>query len=233
MGVSGSLSRVYVVEVDSMDVTAFALFPTRLVTIQFPDIAPLNDELCHLFRTRSEFTAGFNMHPDALNLLRLADTVPAIARLREMFVEGVRRWLAVEGLAGPEGLDLVLFSNYAAKGEFTLVHNHNADLVGIYYARTASPDRPPVHESGDTDDYFEPGDGVLVLHDPRFNANLAAVGHRDHVKIYPRPGLMLVFPGYLWHSVTPHLGDFRRLSFSMNITLRWPGGSVAERQLLT
>lgn len=211
-----------------MDVTHHTLFPTRLLATQFPDVADLNADLCDLFHTRSEFNAGFNMHPDALNLLRLADSTPAIGRLREMFVEGVRQWLAAEGVPPPAGVDLVLFSNYAATGEHTPVHNHNADLVGIYYARTAAHDRPPVGPPAPADDYFDADDGVLILHDPRFNANLVGLGHRDHVKVYPRPGLMLVFPAYVWHSVTPHLGDFRRLAFSMNVTLRWPPSAVAE-----
>lgn len=211
-----------------MDVTHHALFPTRMVEIQFTGVDDLNAELCDLFRTRSEFPAGFDMHPDALNLLRLADAVPAVGRLREMFVEGVRRWLAAEGTPPPAGVDLVLFSNYAATGEWTLVHNHNADLVGIYYARTAAHDRPPVCPADAAGGYFDADDGVLVLHDPRFNANLVALGHRDHVKVFPRPGLMLIFPAFVWHSVTPHLGGFHRLAFSMNVTLRWPPSSVAE-----
>ena len=211
-----------------MEVTDYALFPTRLLAIQFADSDSVNAELCRLFESGDEFTNSFNMHPDALNLLRLADRVPAIARLRDWFVEAVQRWLAAEWVTGPAGADLVLFSNYSGRGEFTMVHNHNADLVGIYYARTAAQARPVVQQPEDTDDYFEPGDGVLVLHDPRFNANLTAVGQRNYAKIFPRPGLMLIFPAYLWHSVTPSRGESHRLSFAMNITLRWPGGSAAE-----
>lgn len=210
-----------------MEVTHHALFPTRLLAIQFADVADLNAELCDLFRTRSEFAAGFDMHPGSLNLLRQAETVPAIGRLKGMFVDGVRRWLAAENTPPLAGFDLVLFSNYAATGEYTLVHNHNADLVGVYYARTAAHDRPPVSPDDPAEDYFDAHDGVLVLHDPRFNANLVGLGHRDHVKVFPRPGLMLVFPAFVWHSVTPHLGGFHRLAFSMNVTLRWPQ-SVAE-----
>lgn len=214
-----------------MDVATYALFPTRLVAIQFPETGGLDRGLCDVVRDRPEFADGFNMHPDALNLLQLAGSVPAIARLRGMFLEGLRRWLAAEGVSGPDEVDLVLFCNDAAPGEMTLVHNHNADLVGIYYARTAAREGPALLDSP-AEDYFDSGDGLLVLHDPRFNANLVAVGHGDHVKVGPRPGLMLVFPAYLWHSVTPHRGEFRRLSFSMNFTLRWPGGSVAERLTL-
>lgn len=213
-----------------MEVTDYAFFPTRVVTIQFPDTDPLNAELCDLLESRPEIDDRFNMHPDALNLLRLADTVPAIEQLRSMFITGVKHWLEAEGIAGLEGIDLVLFSNRTGRGEFTIVHNHHADLVGIYYARTAVSKRQPI-DPADGDDYFEAGDGVLVLHDPRFNANLSTVCNRDHIKVVPRPGLMLIFPAYVWHSVTPHQGEFHRLSFSMNFTLRWPSGS-AERHSL-
>lgn len=213
-----------------MEVQDYAFFPTRVVTIQFPDTGPLNAELCELLESRPELDDRFNMHPDAQNLLRLADTVPAIEQLRSLFISGVKHWLEAEGIAGPEGIDLVLFSNRMVRGESTIVHNHHTDLVGIYYARSAVSNRQPIDPAGG-DDYFDAGDGVLVLHDPRFNANLSAVCNRDHIRVFPRPGLMLIFPAYVWHSVTPHQGEFHRLSFSMNFTLRWPAGS-AERHSL-
>ena len=210
-----------------MEVTDYAFFPTRVVTIQFPETGSLNAELCDLFERRPELDDRFNMQPEAQNLLRLAQSVPAIDQLRSMFLTGMKRWLEAEGIAGTEGLDLLLFSNRMGRGESTIVHNHPADLIGIYYARTADSDRPPI-QPVDGEDYFDAGDGVLVLHDPRFNANLTAVCNRDHVRVIPRPGLMLIFPAYVWHSVTPHRGDFHRLAFSMNVRLRWPA-DAAER----
>lgn len=213
-----------------MEVADHVFFPTRVVTIQFPDTAPLNAELCDLLERRPELDDRGNMHPDALNLVRLADTVPAIEQLRSMFITGVKHWLEAERITGPEAVDLLLFSNRMGRGDFTIVHNHPADLIGIYYARTADSDRQPI-DPADGEDYFDAGDGVLVLHDPRFNANLTTVSNRDHIKVYPRPGLMLIFPAYVWHSVTPHRGDFHRLAFSMNITLRWPGGSAEQHSL--
>jgi hypothetical protein len=215
-----------------MEVTNHMLFPTRLVTIQFPETQTVNAELCHWFESSTTFSAGSGMHPDALNLLHFAPSVPAVARVRDMFLAGVKHWLAFEQIASPSEVDLVLFSNYAATGELTLVHNHNADLVGIYYVRTAPYECAPVPGPPEEEDYFEARDGVLVLHDPRFNANLAAVCTRDYLKIFPRPGLMLIFPAYVWHSVTPHLGAVRRLALSMNITLRWPGGPSPQRHTL-
>ena len=120
-----------------MEVTDYAFFPTRVVTIQFPDTEPLNAELCDLLERRPELDDRFNMHPDAQNLVRLADTVPAIQQLRSMFITGVKHWLEVEGISGLQGIDLVLFSNRMSRGESTIVHNHQADLIGIYYAHTA------------------------------------------------------------------------------------------------
>lgn len=213
-----------------MQVTDYAFFPTRVVTLQFTETEPLNAELCDLFDRRPELDDRNNLHPDAQNLVRLADTVPAINQLRSMFLSGVQHWLDAEGIAGPEGIDLLLFSNRMARGESTIVHNHPADLIGIYYARTAATDRPPI-QPADGEDYFDPGDGVLLLHDPRFNANLTTVCHRDHIKVFPQPGLMLIFPAYVWHSVTPHRGDFHRLAFSMNFTLRWPTGPAEHHSL--
>lgn len=207
-----------------MEVTDYAFFPTRVVTIQFPDTGSLNAELCDLFERRPDLDDRSNTHPDALNLLRLADTVPAIEQLRSMFITGVKHWLEAERIAPPEGIDLLLFSNRMGRGESTIAHNHRSDLIGIYYARTAVSSRQPISPA-ESDDYFEAGDGVLVLHDPRFNANLTSVCSRDHIKVYPRSGLMLIFPAYLWHSVTPHRGEFHRLSLAMNFTLRWPAGA--------
>jgi len=210
-----------------MEVTDFALFPTRVATLQFPDTDSLNAELCDLLERRPELDDRSNTHPDALNLLRLADTVPAIEQLRSMFVAGAKHWLAAEGIAGAEGIDLLLFSNRVGRGESTIAHNHQTDLIGIYYARTAVSQRQPISPA-DGEDYFDAGDGVLVLHDPRFNANLTSVCQRDHIKVFPRPGLMLIFPAYVWHSVTPHRGEFHRLSFAMNFTLRWPAGTAEQ-----
>lgn len=213
-----------------MEVIDYAFFPTRVVTIQFPDTGPLNAELCALLERRPELDDRSNLHPDALNMLCLADTVPAIAQLRSMFIKGVEHWLKSEGIARPEGIDLLLFSNRSGQGESTIAHNHRTDLVGIYYALTADSHRAPISPTNG-DDYFEAGDGVLLLHDPRFNANLTSLSHRDHVKVFPRPGLMLIFPAYVWHSVTPHRGEFHRLSFAMNFTLRWPTGLEQQHSL--
>lgn len=213
-----------------MHVTEFALFPTRLVAVQF-DAADLNAELERFFATRAEFQGGFDMHPDSFNLLDFAEQCPAVARLCDVFQEGLRHWLRAEKVRGVVRVETVLFSNYSQAGDFTMPHNHNADVVAVYYVRTGEYHRPAVEppEPDGEYDYFTPPPGVLVLHDPRFNANLAAVQSNDHAKVFPRPGLLVVFPGYLWHTVTPHEGGFRRLAISANFRLRWEEGARRPR----
>jgi hypothetical protein len=213
-----------------MQVTEHALFPTRLLTIQFPDVDGLNEELFRILTTRDEFREGFDMHPDSLNLLKLAETCPAIARVRGMLLEGLKHWLAAERAHGEMIADVTLFCNFANRGDYTIVHNHSADVVGVYYVRTAATKKPALalpDPDGDYD-YFDPEDGALILHDPRFNANLAAARSTDYAKVFPRPGLMLIFPAYLWHSVTPSQSDGRRLALSANFSLRAKEASNAE-----
>lgn len=208
-----------------MNVAEHELFPTKLLSIQFPDVDGLNRELVDLFAGRAEFRDGdFNMHPDAFNLLDLADAHPCVGQLREMFLAGLRRWLRAEGVRGDFDVSMVLFSNWSRQGDFTVVHNHNADVAAVYYVRTADYDRPGVRfpDPAGEYDYFDADDGVLILHDPRFNANLAALQAKDYVKVFPTAGQMVLFPGYLWHSVTPHRGEYRRLSVAANFRVSAP-----------
>src|SRR5438552_752984 len=97
--------------VGSMQVSEYALFPTRLVAIEFPGVEQLNQDLYDLFATRDEFSGDFDMHPDALNLLKLAETNPALASVRDMFLGGLRRWLKAEHLTGEMTAEMVMFSN--------------------------------------------------------------------------------------------------------------------------
>lgn len=216
-----------------MLVSEHLLFPTRLVAVQY-EANDVNAELEAFFAGRAEFSAaGFDMHPDSFNLLDFSAECPAIDRLAGMFQEGLRQWLRAEKVRGSMRVETVLFSNYSRAGDFTMPHNHNAEVVGVYYVRTGEYQRPTAvvpHDPEGEYDYFSPEEGVLVLHDPRFNANLAAAQTCDYAKVYPRPGLLVIFPGYLWHTVAPHQdGTFRRLSISANFRLRWEGGGRKPR----
>ena len=80
-----------------MDIAEYALFPTRLVTIQFPDVDGLNRELDALFASREEF------HEWYAEWLRTAEA--AELERREWLEELAGRWQLVrvpESLTGDE-----------------------------------------------------------------------------------------------------------------------------------
>jgi hypothetical protein len=206
-------------------VSEFNLFPTKVVSIQFRDTDDLNQELYQLFETSPVFRGdAYNTVSDHANLVHLEKQHACIARLREMFVEGLQQWLRSEQIDRPFDAELHMFPNLSRQGDFTQVHNHAAHVASVYYVRTSSnavggPSGPLTSHAVDGD-YWSQDNGVLYLHDPRFNANLASLRNDDYVKFAPRPGQMLLFPAYLWHSVSPHRDPYRRAAISCNFTLK-------------
>jgi hypothetical protein len=77
--------------------------------------------------------------------------------------------------------------------------------------------------------YWRPDQGALILHDPRFNASLCG-GWHYHAKVFPRPGVMVFFPSFLWHEVTPHVADQPRLSVAANFFLTYRNIPPYERR---
>ncbi len=206
-----------------MNVAEHALFATRLLSITFDDVEGLNAELAGLLGGEGpSLFDDFARDPDRFNLLAAEADHPCVGRVRRMFLDGLARWLRLDRLRGDVSVDVELFPNRAREHEFTLVHNHGAEVVGVYYVRTA--DAPPGGArvfGEDAYDYFA-DDGALVLHDPRFNANLGSLRRDDYVKLFPRPGQMLLFPGSLWHTVLPHRGPGVRLSIAANFKVHVP-----------
>jgi hypothetical protein len=101
-------------------------------------------------------------------------------------------------------------------------------VSAVYYVRTDDYTNRDIVEYGDTASYFRSDSGVLQLHDPRFNALLMDLSQRDYVKIFPRPGLMVLMPGYLWHSGTPNYSGVNRLAIVGDFLLRERSGESAH-----
>lgn len=101
------------------------------------------------------------------------------------------------------------WANVSDSGNFNMPHFHSASYWSVVY-------------------YVGVGDGEggqLVLHDPRMpglcmhapHLRFKGAGSENHFEIEPKPGLMVLFPAWLLHSVEPWRGSGRRISVAMNI----------------
>jgi len=101
------------------------------------------------------------------------------------------------------------WANVSADGHFNMPHVHGGTFwSAVYYVALC-----------------EGLGGELVLHDPRMPAlqmhapgvRFRGLGAEGEVAITPKPGLMVLFPGWLAHSVEPWQGTGQRISIAMNL----------------
>lgn len=195
------------------EVQSHLVFPTRVTTISWQETEEMNAELLSIFDGNETYQReDYLESSDSSNMLDMCETVPAIAKLRDLFFHGLSCWMKAEGIAGKYTAQMLMFPVYSLPGQFVPAHNHLAHVSAVYYVRTDNYTDHELVEYGDAADYFRSDGGILLLHDPRFNASLMDLTKRDSVKIFPRPGLMVVLPGYLWHSGTPNYSGFNRLA---------------------
>lgn len=191
-------------------------FPTRVVTAHSQD-QQMIDGLRHLFHAEKKYSdPKFNDVSDEENMLDQSERYPAMAQLKKFMWDGMMSWLREEGVKGDFFVQTHVFSNYGKKGAFVPVHNHDAHVSGVYYVDIPGKIEEEMFVQ---DRYWAQEHGVLLLHDPKFNASLAELTEKNYVKVFPRPGMGIIFPSYLWHSVTPHFEDQDRVSIAFNFKI--------------
>ena len=106
-----------------------------------------------------------------------------------------------------------MWANVSGPGHSNQTHCHTGALwSGVYYVDVGG----------------EGAEGELVLEDPRFPANqmyMPGLVHRDDKgepiraqnAIRPVPGLLVLFPSWLRHSVRPYRGEGERISVALNL----------------
>jgi uncharacterized protein (TIGR02466 family) len=101
------------------------------------------------------------------------------------------------------------WANVSGPGAFNMPHVHGGTYwAAVYYVRVGEGDG-----------------GQLVLHDPRMpglrmhapGIRFSNMGPDVRAEIRPKEGLLVMFPGWLSHSVEPWLGSGERISVAMNI----------------
>ena len=193
------------------------VYPTLIGKFQMPDADSVNAQLLELVleRERNDTTrdyANVGGWHSAGDLLEWPN--PAIAQLRTWISEALKRTVQassqlpeVRERNPPKGnFRVSAWANVSRKGNYHRMHNHPGSAwSGVYYV-AAQPSNDSLG-------------GVLEFYDPRpftemNDTPFSPYGQRMIVR--PVAGMMVLFPGWLYHSVHPNTADEARLSIAFN-----------------
>lgn len=138
---------------------------------------------------------------------------PEITTLRGWIGEALNQMIVAtaEGKEVRARVGIVAWANVARKGHYHRIHNHPSSAwSGVYY----------VSHGGDAPDYPLSGVFEFELCDPRpFTEMIVTPGDPfgKRVIFRPEPGMMLMFPSWLYHFVNPFQGDGERISIAFNV----------------
>lgn len=143
----------------------------------------------------------------------------ALRDLGRLAFDNATRYLATvyEETAQPR-LELSGWPMVQPYGHGVPAHHHiGSHLTGIYYC-----DVPAVRADAPIKN-----SGHLILHDPRAaNRDWEPVGARSrefkYFEVAVETGLLVIFPGYVMHSVQPWFGDAPRVCYAMNLMVHRP-----------
>ncbi len=138
---------------------------------------------------------------------------PALLRLGRLAFAGVRDYLArVYGEEATPRLEISGYPMVQPYGHGVPAHHHiGSHLTSVYYCDVpVVPTDVPIRNSGH-----------LILHDPRaVNRDWEPVGavsrEFKYFEVAVETGLLLIFPGYVMHSVQPWFGERPRVCYAMN-----------------
>lgn len=195
------------------------VFPTLVGRFHVPAAERVNERLAAMVLEReaalpSRDHANHGGWHSASDLLEWPGT--EVADLRGWISEALGRMVQataqlpeVQGRGAPiprGGFRAMAWANVSRRGNYHRMHNHPSSAwSGCYYVATAS----------------EPGSlaGALELYDPRpFTEMVDVPGapYGQRVIVRPEPGLLVVFPSWMYHFVHPSVADAPRISIAFN-----------------
>ena len=190
-------------------------FPTLIGHFRIPDAELTNANLQALILAEEADYAGlgrsniggWHSRPDFLN--RQDNGVSA---LTSWLSWGIRRMIsATVGEDGFQGtLSLSGWATICRTGAYHAPHSHpDSAWSGVYYV-------DPGNKTPD-----QPLSGVLEFLDPRAGVEaVTAPGdpYGEPFRVRPQPGLLVIFPSWLYHWVHPYTGQTPRIAISFNAT---------------
>jgi uncharacterized protein (TIGR02466 family) len=198
-------------------------FSTPVLRRKFPEAAAINEGLKRAIFAKEQsepgigrsLVGGWHSRDD---LLDWPD--PEIRTLRSWIGAAVQEMTAFTrpdiGQGGPVNVDLGggAWANIVRNGSHHKIHNHpDCDWSGVYYVAVGVPDANAPAENG-----------MIEFLDPRMGATLPGLSGPEalpKLRVPPEPGLMLLFPSWLYHYVNTFQGTGERISIAFNVKLRF------------
>lgn len=136
----------------------------------------------------------------------LLDWTPRMRALGALFADAVA---AIAPDAGTRGIDAAAWANVLARGDYVTPHTHAGSAwSAVLYV--------------DAGDSGAAHGGFLSVRDPRAGAAMVITSANAHdsactFHLYPRTGMLVVFPAWLIHWVAPYQGTRARISIAANL----------------
>jgi len=188
-------------------------FSTPIHQARYDNMADFNAELAkRILKMSSEIPSKYNSNDggwqsDREILTKLGE--PYGSQLAQMFIDNVRAAVgSVVEMTEPEParISIDAWANVNQKGNSNALHIHpGCPWSGSYYVA------------------MEPNcAGEIYFQDPRTTAlmnnhPLNPFNATNHVSIKPEPGMMLIFPSFVFHGVKPYLGNSPRIMIAFNL----------------
>jgi uncharacterized protein (TIGR02466 family) len=145
----------------------------------------------------------------------LAWPYPEVTHLKERMIEGISAVMLPTFGRKPGQYNLngeiSAWANVLRRGGYHRVHSHPGSFwSGVYYIGVGQMDPGPDEN------------GVIELFDPRGAVEMVSVPENpfgQRMIFRPEPGLMLVFPSWLRHAVTPYMGTGERITVAFNLSV--------------
>ena len=191
-------------------------FPTPILVWENAGLPAFNEQLLKIVTVKQQSSAasnqvasqigGWSSGGDALQW-----EYPAIDALKKTISAGIREMINTTKTVEAKPAPLFM------RGWFSVMHDgaysrqetyHPAAYTGIYYV-----------QAGDqTED--ERWSGAVQFIDPRTGVGAAEVPGNpfvNKVRVLPKDGLLLIFPGWLRHVIYPYSGTKEQVSLCFNI----------------
>ena len=171
------------------------LFSTPVWTTMLEDYSLLNDKLLYLSTQYQQGKDYFDIIKD-----------DAITNLKQQVITIVSDVAKDCGLS--ENFTITGRQNPMMPGKNNSPHHHpDCMLAVVYYVKVPK-------DSGDI--LLHDPRGSILWQDPQARTDITWKSHRPYHKITPVPGMLLIFPGYLIHSVEHNLSNDLRLSIAIS-----------------